>query len=338
MFRFFQTFFGTQPATSPSPYPDQLVVKATEHAIDAVDQRLRTVRAYRQRMRPAVLEAIAHAEKLVAGLPEPVELSRENYLKDPRLGVFFASIDHMRQVLRNDRALTELLSGPIGRRAHEVHALLIARRNERNVLGMELSGDTVRREVAQVAVSFEKPALIDPAENDEIATRALRLRAFNHLVGIALERVVEAREKRSDLKRERNLLRKKLDALDAGHWRFDGKAAAAGGIAGLEKQVADIENELQSIGCDDGVLEANLDLLIDVFRRAPEQSWAESIQLCVDSMGIKRPAGSPHAVELEIQELHGIRGRRLVPLRVVIPRREFPQRRDFLAEAERLLI
>jgi hypothetical protein len=40
---------------------------------------------------------------------------------------------------------------------------------------------------------------------------------------------------------------------------------------------------------------------------------------------------------LELQELRSARDRTAIPLRVIIPRSEFPERGDLLAEAQRYL-
>ncbi len=338
MLNLFQSIFGLGPPET-GGYPEEIVQMAIERAVDGTDTRLRTLPGYQKRLRPAVVGAIDHVVPLVDGLPN-VELSAENYREDPRLRVFFASIEHLRQVLREDGVLRDFLQGPAGHGVDEVHALLMMERRERKVLGMELRGDRVRREVAQVAVSFSAHHLFDPTADPEETLRLLRRRAFDHLLEIALGRIGSRREKRAGLKREHELLQRKFTTLESGNWGF---SAAAGEVEQnqdsdvLENQIEDIERQLQELGTDADVLDARLKIVIDVLERAQEQVWFTSVTENLDSMGIRREPDAANALQLDLQELRSVLGRDAIPLRVSIPRSEFPERADFLAEAQRYL-
>lgn len=338
MLRLFQSIFGSN-ETEAAAYPEPIVKMAIERAVDGTDARLRTLPGYEKKLRPAVLKAIDHAIAVVDGLPSSIELSRENYSSDPRLSAFFASVDHMRQVLRGDRALSDYLDGAAGRGTDQIDAVLVTQRVERKVLGMELEGETVRREVAQVAVNFTGHQLVDPTESREETDKLLRRRVFDSLLEIALDRITSVREERAGLERQRGLLQRKQAALASGGWGFQDQQAAGGkgDIEALETQVEEIEKQLRGLGADSGILAAHLDILVDVLERAREQLWATSVSLILDRMGIKREAAAPNSIQLELQELCGVDGIDVIPLRVTIPRSEFPERGDFLAEAQRLL-
>ncbi len=86
------------------------------------------------------MKAADHVFALVDGSPASVELSGKTYSSDQRLSTFFASVDHMRQVLWHDRSLSDYLASPPGRDADRIETLLVTQRMERNVLGMKLTG------------------------------------------------------------------------------------------------------------------------------------------------------------------------------------------------------
>jgi hypothetical protein len=337
MLQLFQSIFGLGNPEAGS-YPEEIVQMAIERAVDGTDARLRALPGYQKRLRPAVLRAIDHVVPLVDGLPSSVELSAESYREDPRLRVFFASVEHLRQVLREDGTLRDFLQGPAATGVNEIHALLMMVRRERKVLGMELQGERVRREVAQVTVSFSAHRLLDLTADPEETTRLLRRRVFDHLLEIALGQIGSRREERADLKHQHDLLRRKLSTLESGNWGF---GAAAGDVEHdpdvLEQRIGKIEQQLQELGADSGVLEAHLEILIDVLQRAPEQVRSTTVTEHLDSMGIRREPGTASALTLELLELRSILGRTAIPLRVTIPRSEFPERGDFLAEAQRYL-
>ena len=94
---------------------------------------------------------------------------------------------------------------------------------------------------------------------------------------------------------------------------------------------------ISSVAALIGILGAHLDILVDVLEHAEDHIWSTSVSLILDRMGIKRKAAAPNSIELELQELQGVKGGSLIPLRVRIPRSEFPEPGDFLAEAQRLL-
>ncbi len=212
--KLFQSIFGGR--ESVGRYPETLIDMAIERAVDGTDSRLRLVPGYRKRLREPVMHAIDQVVALVDGIPAPVAAGSDDYRNDFRLAALFASAEDMLQVFGRDRALSEYLSGAEGQGTERVTALLLARREERNILGMELVGDQVRRDVAQVTVSFSGHHLLEPRTSEEECRRFLKRRAFDHLLALALAQITEARVERADLTRQRDLLLRKLQAMKRG--------------------------------------------------------------------------------------------------------------------------
>lgn len=336
MLKLFQSIFGqTQPEQG--LVPEEVLQLAIERAVDATDGRLRALTGYRKRLRPAVLQAAEHVLPLVDGLPPAVELSAESYRDDPRLRAFFASVEHLRQVLREDGALRDFLQGPQAIGVDQIHSLLMMVRQERKVLGMELQGEHVQREVAQVTVSFAGHRLLDLSGDATETLRMMRRRAYDHLLEIALRAIGSARSERADLKRQSDLLRRKLATLENAGWGFTESGESEADSDTLERRIAAIEEQLQALGVDAGVLEAELEMVVNVLDRASEQLWSTALTEHLDPMGIRREPVTANTQTLELRELHSATGRSAIPLRVRIPRSEFPERSDLLAEAQRYL-
>jgi hypothetical protein len=154
--------------------------------VDGTDSRLRALPGYRKQLCTPVVHAADHVIALVDSLPAPLAVSRSTYSDDPRLRVLFASADRMLEVFGQDNVLNEFRSraGDAG----PVTVLLLAERVEKQVFGMELAGDMVRRDVAQVAVNFRGHRLVDPAASEDETRRLLKRRAFDHLLSLALTR------------------------------------------------------------------------------------------------------------------------------------------------------
>ena len=318
-------------------YPESLIDAAIERAVEGTDARLRLLPGYRKRLRVPVIHAIDQVVVLVDAIPAPLVAGRREHGEDPRLAAVFSSAADMLHIFGRDAALTAFLAAPEGAGAERVTCLLLAERVERNILGMDLVGDQVRRDVPQVAVSFIGHRLLDPRVDEAEMHRALQRRAFDHLLVLALTRIAEVRVEREDLIRQRDLLRRKRAAFERGGWTFETEQGTPEDPAALAAELDAITAQLAVLGADEGVLRAHLGIVADSLAEAERQFWAEELGLSLDAMNIRRDAGEPSARRIVLNELHNARGWRLVMLPLMIAPGEIPPREDFVAAAERYL-
>jgi hypothetical protein len=191
--------------------------------------------------------------------------------------------------------------------------------------------------VAQVTVGFRNHRLVDVAENEAETRRLLKRRAFDHLLTLALAHIAELRAERSDLARQRDVLRHKLATLEAHGWSFAEAEAGPSDPAGLQAELDAIESQLQSLGADSSVLETHLDIVADLLGQAEQQLHIETVPLRLDSMNIQRTADDPTARAFELQEIHNGRGRSSVLALLEIYPAELPPLENRLATAHRYL-
>jgi hypothetical protein len=319
------------------PYPPSLVEAAIDRALDATDPRIRAVSGHRKRLQPAILKAIDHVVALVEGLPAPVEASAKSYGDDAGLSAFFASTDRMSEVFGADRALIEFLASPEGVGTEPILALLAVERTERKVLGMAVQGDRVMQEVAQIQVSFDKHRLVDPSATIEELQKKLRRRAFDHLLAMALARIVEVGNEREALEQSQSVLRSKLRALQSARFGFSEDGGEAPDAATLEAKLGDIELKLSETGSGATALPRHLEILEGALLAAEEQLYVRPVTILMDRLGIRQDSAGGTTVELQLHELHNAVGHSVVALPVVIPRGEIP-RRDVFAEMKRALL
>lgn len=318
-------------------YPETLIEMAIERAVDGTDPRLRLVPGYRKRLRKPVIHAIDQVIALVDGIPGPVAAGTEGYRNDFRLAALFASAEEMLQVFGRDKVLSEYLASKEGLGAERVTTLLLARREEKNILGMDLVGDVVRRDVPQVSVSFSGHHLLEPRTSAEESGRFLKRRAFDHLLALALAQIAEARVERADLARQRDLLHRKLRALKGGTLPFREPESGQPDAAELQAELDAVSTQLKELGAGEGVLEAHLDVVAQRLGDAEHQLWSEEVNLCLGPMNIRRDPDYPSARQMVFQELHNARGARVVILPIAIAPRDLPPREDFVKAAERYL-
>jgi len=333
--RLFQSIFGL--ADSAGRYPESLVDLATERAVECTDARLRFHPGYRKRLRRPIVQAIDHVVALVDTIPAPMSTSASARSDDPVLSALFASGDAMLDTFTRDAALTAFLATPDGIGVEQLNTLLLTERAERNILGMDLVGEQVRRDVPQVAVSFTAHRLLDPSASEAETRRQLRRRAFDHLLTLALGRIAGARTERAELMRQRDLLRRKLAALERAGWSFERPASEHPDQATLESELDTISAQLDELGAEQGVLAAHLDILAELLADAPRQLWADRITLFLDPMNIQRAPNDPTARRIELLELTNSAGRRAVMVPLTIRPRDLPERVDLVTAAERYL-
>jgi len=333
--KLFQSIFGR--GETLGRYPESLIEMATERAIDLTDARLRLVPGYRKRLRQPVIHAIDQVIALVDAIPAPLAASRDGYRDDFRLAALFASGEEMLQILGRDKGLRDCLASAEGPGAGRVISLLVARREERNILGMDLVGDQVRRDVAQVSVSFAAHRLLEPNESEPECRRFLKRRAFDHVLVLALAEITEARVERADLQRRRDLLQRKLRALKRGTLAFGAPNSGQADEAGIQAELDTVSAQLAELGADQGVLRTHLGVVADRLAEAEHQVWSEELPLCLGPMNIRRDPDDPSARQMVFQELRDAQGQRAVMLLLAIAPRDLPPVEDFVAAAERYL-
>ncbi len=338
MLRLFTSLFSTEPPESDTFPPESIVQLAIRRAVDATDKRIGLLPGFEKKLRPAVLLAIDHVVSLLDELPPPVELNKAGYSSDERISAFFSSPKRISQMLATDRAFLDFRDGRDGRIADSAFALLMLQHGKRKVLGMELQGESIRREVTQTVVSFSGHTLIDPAMDQDANLKLLRRRAFDHLLEQALDAISSAQASRGEVERELGLLRRKLHTLESGAWGFtpcdSGEASCPGEV---EARIEKLEKEIESLGASSETLAHHLDQLIDVLESAADYLQMNKFSLAIDSMGVIRERGEAHTKELNLQEIITAKGPHPILLPVEIPREDWPQPTDFLDQAQRYL-
>jgi hypothetical protein len=332
----FQSIFGGRDETR-GKYPESLVEQAIERAVDGTDARIRLLPGYQKRLRGPVICAIDHVIPLVDGLPAPLTAGHSEFTSEPVLSALFASAGDMLGCFSRDHSLVSYLESSEGRGAERITALLLADRENRTTLGIDLHGDQLRRDVPQVTVGFSDHNVLDPRDSESEARRQLKRRAFDQLLTMALARIGEARIERADLTRQRDLLRVKLAALKRGGWDFESHADEAPAAVDLHQQLDKINDELAALGRDDQILQTNLEIVADLLEDAEHQIWSEDLSLSIDAMNIERDPDDPSARHLVLKEIKNGQGLSRVMLLVSFSPRDLPKQEDLVTAASRYL-
>jgi hypothetical protein len=311
---------------------DPEVGAAIDRIVEAVDPRLRLVSGCRKKLASPAAHACEFARDLVARLPEPLALRAETWSRDPQLRAFFATAHDLRDIVSRGPEPRRFFEGP-GATRDDACAILGMTRKQHTVLSQALEGDSLRRDVPRVSVSFADHRLASPSATEPELRRELEGRVLDFIAARAVARLGELDERRKALEHERDVLKARLRLAGAG---AKGVAAAAG-EGELAAKLAANEARLREAHAALGSLDDRVAILAEMCA-APEKEVAVAVHtLRLDQMNFVADAGSDAAAVtfVEATSAGGETSRVLVPVRVF--RSELAPKGAALADAERYL-
>lgn len=247
--------------------------EAVERAVARVEPLLKQVGGYPDRYRAPVSAALAHARALAAALPSPVLIDCDTYTADPFVRALFPSRDFVLEAFSSSHAVRDYLREHPG--SDEAYALMGMRRCEKVTLGMELSGEMIRREVPQHVVFFTGHTVENLAPTEQQAREEIAWRFFDRLLDKVVDRVeLRRKEKQSQLLEKDVLMARLHGAAPAGRQVLEEQ---------LRKLIDDLQSTIDSLGLDKYLADFAA-VLLD-----PGQHLRlEQTTLVLDSMGIRR--------------------------------------------------
>jgi hypothetical protein len=204
---------------------EQDIERAIDIVVEQTDPRLRFVRSYRRKLRKPVVRSLVYTDDLVTRIPGPFEISRKTYGSDPQVNALFGSADDIEVLFVRNNMLRRFFRDTPG--CDLVYVPLVMLRREKRVLGMALSGDIVRRDVARTTVNFSEHRLGVVCAASEAELRGeLQWRGIYFLAVTALENITRLKTGTAQLEEQRALLKMKLRDLQAQHRGLDALVAA----------------------------------------------------------------------------------------------------------------
>lgn len=255
-------------------HPDLL--PAIDRAVSLVEPLLKQAGGYPENYREPVATALEHARALANAVPGPVSIDREAYARDPLVHALFPSADFIHEALCASQAMWDYRRDcPI---AAEVYALMGMRRCEKVVMGMELAGEVVRREVPQHVVYFTSHTIDNPAPNEEQSRQQIAWSLFDKLAAKVAQRIDRRKQAKQEQMQQKDLLMARLHTAGADH-----KAA-------LELELHATLEGLQAM-VDSLELHHYLADFNAVMLNPGPHLHIEPTSMILDSMGIRRDAG-----------------------------------------------
>lgn len=271
------------------------VLLAIEHVVDEINPKLRAVSNYRKKLKQAVERALAHSTEIVASLPGPIEVNKSRWNSDPMLRAFFTGVEDMRQVLSGNREVHDYFAADRSGQSH-CYALLNMERSERTVLGIESSGNIIKRDVLQTSVSFRDRKVVDLDASESHLREDLEKRAFEVLVAYVLEHITGLIAARHSLNEQKLLLDMQLrlkqvkqaslsPLLEGSH--------KAEGLEALQQQQQHTTQALEQASARLTTLDDYIDRITEVLGHPEQYFRVNPVSMRLSPMNIKHDETSP---------------------------------------------
>jgi hypothetical protein len=285
---------------------EAVLTEAIERVVQSSAPVICSLRDCRRDLRSPVETALAYIDQTIALIPGPVALSPQNWDHDPLLQALFVEPDEIRVLLTvNSRLKSFFAKNPSDR----AFALLTAAQHERIIFGTAVEGEIVRRDVAQTAVEFRDHRILDPAAMEVETRDALKDRALNALVAQVLERLLQLRSLKDELREQQRILSIQLKIQQTRPHNLDGLMSedrdSDSSAPGTHPVLADIDRQIRDLSAESDSPDDYLRQLVDLLNAPQEILTVRPITLRLNWMGIKQgessAAGHPEIQLAEVQ-------------------------------------
>jgi hypothetical protein len=305
-------------------HPD--IDKTIERVVDAVDGRIRLVGGYRRKLHHVIRNSLEFTDTMIDRFPRAIEVSSRTFVSDPYVNAFFSNTRDAQVIFSRSSEIRDFMEDYAHENVSQCCALLCMHKTEKTVLGVELAGDAVRKDVKQTAVNFTDHRIYSPAPTEEETRQGLKNCLFEGLVTNSLERVVQLKLSNQRLQHERQMLQARLRHVRYQLGRQSGRSA---GEADCRRELEETrlklertERDLQHIHL--ATPQVSLEQVIEVFSSPEKFVRLQQSTLRLNKMGIRisesvrQPANTLTLTEVSIGELPP----RVVTL-AMFPREEF---------------
>jgi hypothetical protein len=301
------------------------ILNTVESVVDGTDSKIRLVPGYRKKLQHSVQSSIEYADDLVNQIPTGIEVSRSTFISDPHVNAFFTNVTDLQSIFSHSSEIHDYMEDSHDNSTH-CCALLCMARTEKTVMGMELSGDMLKRDVMQVSVSFSDHRIYSPAPSEPETREGLKNCLLQGLVSNALERIGKLRLTSHHLQSQHQMLHARLR-----RYQQKSRTAEPGDNTAIEIQHAMEETSQELEGIEQQMMKVPrltpgvvLDQVVEVFSQPDEFVRLSKSSLRLNKMGIKISEDSPQpGNQLDLTEVTIGDDRPRVVTLATFPKKEF---------------
>jgi len=166
----------------PGVSDSQSLSEAVDMVVEGTDARVRAVNSYKKRLRSGIRILLEHIDGMVNQIPEPLKLSRHNFVYDPQVNAFFPSMDEIERLVFQSREISRYIASSHITNTGSFYVLLFMNYQEQEFFGNELQGEVVQRDVKQTQVVFSGHRFLAPSRSDLEVRQALKRVLFENVI------------------------------------------------------------------------------------------------------------------------------------------------------------
>lgn len=273
-------------ADAPTNARLQVSSEILNRTIEGTDPKIRLVPGHRRRLERAIGSSLDYIERMIGRIPVSVDLSSRRFIEDPHVNAFFTNPRALKDTLRHSPELTDYFEQSLLPSRDACWALLCMRMRERHILGLDLSRDRVRRDVPQVAVSFEDHQFLSPADTEERAREGLKQCLFQGLITSALSELTTLRARRRKIVTRLRILQGRLRERRHHSTPVDtDQHTGSPTWMEMENEISRLTQELRKVGLP--TPQACLQRVESTFLHPERFARIERFSLRLDKMGIR---------------------------------------------------
>jgi len=318
-------------------FSEEEIQTAVEAAVLGVDPTIRLVPGYQRKLKDVVASALSYINELVEQIPGVLDINSKSFAEDARVNAFFVNVDDMRRAFSRSSELRDFLADCEHADMPSCSALLCMKMTERQVLGMELNGDQVKRDVPQITVSFSDHQITSPGASEEEVRLGLKKCLFESLVNNALEMLANCRASVQQLDAERRTLFARARSLE-----HPGGGRGEPADFNPELEISEVHRKLSELDqarhqkhCLGP--EGTLEQLREVFKQPQCFVRLTTNSLHLTRLGVKLDPAATNGNRIDIAEVDLGRSNRRVVVLARFPRDELLPSQDFLSNVSHYL-
>lgn len=207
-----------------------------ERLITRYGNRLPYLSHYKTDFIAPMQRTLRYFAHIVRQIPGPVEFCTCNWDDDPLVNAVCTSTQKQETFLRNNRLLKDFFNTtdtPIA------YALLKTRKMEKQITGIEKTGNIIRRDALQTAVSFEDHEIVAPSRSIDESRRTFSRNLLYALFDQLAEQMEALKSWKAELEQELMRLNTKFSHPPE---PADANDPAAALIHSIEKKLTELKN------------------------------------------------------------------------------------------------
>lgn len=173
-----------------------------EYVVDAVEPKIRMARGYRKKLEQPIQICLEYCKSMVAGIPGPIHLQRNNYDADPLIhAAFMGSVGIEPLLIQQDTTFVSTIPYEPDR-----FALLTMAHRETTIFGPKVRGGMILGDVPMQSITFTDHKIVGLAATLELSQGKLEESCFHMILEAVSRELAGTRENIGELYENREKL------------------------------------------------------------------------------------------------------------------------------------